>query len=78
MTSLDYPRWIGLAICAGGAIHSARMVFDPHYCLRIIRRIYKPSDQQTEGTRLVTARIAAAVGLVAFANYGLTLFVLNP
>jgi hypothetical protein len=65
-TSTD---WVGLVVCIGGVAYSARFLADPKYCSKVIHKVYKPSDDKTEKTRTMNARIAAAVVLVAFAYY---------
>jgi hypothetical protein len=69
MISLDYSRWVGFAICAGGAAYSARMLFDTNYAFKIIHKTYKKSDQASEKMRLLNARIAAGVVFVGFAYF---------
>jgi len=69
MVSFDYSRWVGFAICAGGAAHSARMLFDTKYSFKIIHKTYKKSDQATEKMRLLNARIAAGVVFVGFTYF---------
>jgi hypothetical protein len=70
MTGVDYSRLGAVALSFGIALHSAWMLFDEQYCVTIIHRTYRQSDQHTEETRLRNARIAAAVVLLVSTYYG--------
>jgi len=77
MIAVEYFRWVAVAISIGIATHSGRVLFDAKYCIKLIHKVYKCSDEPTEKARLLRGRLAAAVVLVVSAYYGFTELITN-
>lgn len=75
---MNSDSWIGLTICTVGAIYSARVLFDLSYCLKVIHRVYRASDDQTERIRVRGTRLTATVTLVAFSYYAARIIFTRP